>query len=396
MPFERRSALLCRAFGWRSAFQPGCDPLASSLGLSALEDRLRKGDGFRPAVNSEINCIYISTPSNRHPLDPRRRLCYRHMFAYRRAPGPANPLHQGSSCQPSSSAESISSNSIPCSPTTNAWSATPRASSSKTTSFPSSRSATAPAASRANWSSPWRDLGFFGASLKGYGCAGMSNVEYGLVMQELERGDSGVRSLRQRAVGAGACIPFTPSAATSRNRPGCPRMQKGEKLGCFGLTEPDFGSNPGGMRTRAKKSARNTSSTARRCGSPPAPSPTSPIIWAKVEDEDDKIRGFLVETDRPGFTRRRHSRQVVAARFGHVRPVAAGRAHPGIEPAAQDRRPEVSADVPEPGALRHRAGARSARPWPATTARCSIRCSASSSAISPSPRTSWCRKSWPG
>ena len=70
MPFERRSALLCRAFGWRSAFQR-CDPLASSLGLSALEDRLRKGDGFRPAVNSEINCIYI-TPSNRPHIDPRR------------------------------------------------------------------------------------------------------------------------------------------------------------------------------------------------------------------------------------------------------------------------------------------------------------------------------------
>ena len=78
-------------------------------------------------------------------------------------------------------------------------------------------------------------------------------------------------------------------------------MATGEKLGCFGLTEPGFGSNPGGMTTTAHKSGDEYSSTAKRCGSPPAIIADVAIIWAKVEDEDNRVRGFLVETDRPGF-----------------------------------------------------------------------------------------------
>ena len=121
---------------------------------------------------------------------------------------------------------------------------------------------------------PMADLGFFGASLKGYGCAGMGNVEYGLMTQELERGDSGVRSFV--SVQSGLCMyPIYEFGSEEQKETWLPPMQKGEKLGCFGLTEPDFGSNPGGMRTRAAKSAMNTSSTARRCGSRRAPSPMS-------------------------------------------------------------------------------------------------------------------------
>ncbi len=147
---------------------------------------------------------------------------------------------------------------------------------------------------------PMADLGFFGASLQGYGCAGMSNVEYGLVTQEMERGDSGVRSFVS-VQSALVMYPIYTFGSDEQKNTWLPAMQKGEKLGCFGLTEPDFGSNPGGMRTRARKSARNTCSTARRCGSPPASIADVAVIWAKVEDEDDKVRGFLVETDRPGF-----------------------------------------------------------------------------------------------
>src|ERR1700757_239577 len=99
---------------------------------------------------------------------------------------------------------------------------------------------------------PMGDLGFYGASLKGYGCAGMSNVEYGLVMQELERGDSGVRSFVSVQ---SALVMYPIYAFGSDEQKDCwlPAMAKGEKLGCFGLTEPDAGSNPSAMRTRARK-----------------------------------------------------------------------------------------------------------------------------------------------
>src|SRR3954464_5402551 len=99
---------------------------------------------------------------------------------------------------------------------------------------------------------PMGELGLFGASLKGYGCAGMSNVEYGLVMQELERGDSGVRSFVS-VQSALVMYPIYAFGSEEQNQKGLPALQKGEKLGCFGLTEPGFGSNPGGMRTRARK-----------------------------------------------------------------------------------------------------------------------------------------------
>src|SRR5260221_14665840 len=89
-------------------------------------------------------------------------------------------------------------------------------------------------------------LGFFGANLEGYGCAGMSNVEYGLVMQELERGDSGLRSFAS-VQGALCMYPILTFGSEEQKQKWLPSMAKGEKLGCFGLTEPDFGANPSGM-----------------------------------------------------------------------------------------------------------------------------------------------------
>ncbi len=99
---------------------------------------------------------------------------------------------------------------------------------------------------------PMAKLGFFGASLKGYGCAGMSPVESGLVTQELERGDSGIRSFASVQTSL-VMYPILTFGTEEQKNKWLPAMAKGEKMGCFGLTEPDFGSNPSGMRTRARK-----------------------------------------------------------------------------------------------------------------------------------------------
>src|SRR5713226_2618572 len=152
---------------------------------------------------------------------------------------------------------------------------------------------------------PMADLGFYGASLKGYGCAGMSNVEYGLVMQELERGDSGVRSFVS-VQSALVMYPIYAFGSEEQKQTWLPALQKGEKLGCFGLTEPDFGSNPGGMRTRARKVGKEYVLNGEKMWITSGSIADVALIWAKVEDSEDpkngnNIRGFLVETDRPGF-----------------------------------------------------------------------------------------------
>src|ERR1700678_2628763 len=147
---------------------------------------------------------------------------------------------------------------------------------------------------------PMADLGFFGASIKGYGCAGMGNVEYGLMTQELERGDSGVRSFVSVQSGL-VMFPIYEFGSDEQKQTWLPAMQKGEKLGCFGLTEPGFGSNPGGMLTRARKVGNEYILNGEKMWITSGSIADVAIIWAKVENEDNRIRGFLVETNRPGF-----------------------------------------------------------------------------------------------
>jgi glutaryl-CoA dehydrogenase len=147
---------------------------------------------------------------------------------------------------------------------------------------------------------PMADLGFFGANLKGYGCAGMSNVEYGLVMQELERGDSGVRSFVS-VQSALVMFPIYAMGSDAQKDKWLPAMSKGEKLGCFGLTEPDFGSNPGGMRTRAKKVGNEYVLNGEKMWITNGSIADVALIWARSESDDNKIRGFLVDTKTPGF-----------------------------------------------------------------------------------------------
>ena len=145
------------------------------------------------------------------------------------------------------------------------------------------------------------ELGFFGANLPGYGCAGMSNVEYGLVMQELERGDSGFRSFVS-VQSALVMYPIYTFGSDQQKNQWLPALASGQKLGCFGLTEPGFGSNPGGMTTTARKSGDEYILNGEKMWITSGSIADIAIIWAKVEDEENKVRGFLVETDRPGFS----------------------------------------------------------------------------------------------
>ena len=150
------------------------------------------------------------------------------------------------------------------------------------------------------------ELGFFGANLEGYGCAGMSNVEYGLVMQELERGDSGFRSFVS-VQSALVMYPIYTFGSDDQKNTWLPALASGQKLGCFGLTEPGFGSNPGGMTTTARKSGDEYILNGEKMWITSGSIADVAIIWAKVPAEDDPsgketVRGFLVETARPGFS----------------------------------------------------------------------------------------------
>jgi glutaryl-CoA dehydrogenase len=142
------------------------------------------------------------------------------------------------------------------------------------------------------------ELGFFGASLKGYGCAGMSNVEYGLVTQELERGDSGLRSFVS-VQSALVMYPIYTFGSDAQKDKWLPLLQQGKAIGCFGLTEPQFGSNPGGMLARAVKKGNEYILNGEKMWITSGSIADVAIIWAKTED--DKIRGFLVEKGTPGF-----------------------------------------------------------------------------------------------
>src|SRR5215210_5841058 len=148
------------------------------------------------------------------------------------------------------------------------------------------------------------ELGVFGANLpEEYGCAGLNNVAYGLIMQELERGDSGVRSFAS-VQGALVMYPIYAFGSEAQKRQYLPRMASGEVIGCFGLTEPDYGSNPSGMITTAREQGDGSfvlngakmwitnGSTAQVA-----------IVWAKTGDDksEKSIRGFVVPTDTKGF-----------------------------------------------------------------------------------------------
>jgi glutaryl-CoA dehydrogenase len=148
---------------------------------------------------------------------------------------------------------------------------------------------------------PMAELGFFGATLRGYGCAEMNNVEYGLIMQEMERGDSGVRSFV--SVQSALCMyPIFAFGSEEQKEQWLPAMAAGKQLGCFGLTEPDAGSNPGAMRTRARREGGEYVLNGEKMWITSGSIADVAVVWAKNEEQDGKVRGFLVETNRPGFS----------------------------------------------------------------------------------------------
>jgi len=150
------------------------------------------------------------------------------------------------------------------------------------------------------------ELGLLGANLpEEYGCAGLNNVAYGLIMQELERGDSGIRSFAS-VQGALVMYPIFAFGSEEQRREWLPKLASGEKIGCFGLTEPDYGSNPGGMITTAKKTADGWVLNGVKMWITNGSMADVAVIWAQTGEIGDtkSIRGFLVPTDTPGFTAR--------------------------------------------------------------------------------------------
>ncbi len=144
-------------------------------------------------------------------------------------------------------------------------------------------------------------LGLFGANLQGYGCAGMNNVAYGLVMQELERGDSGLRSFASVQGGLVMYPIYTYGSAAQKER-WLPALAAGRAIGCFGLTEPDFGSHAGGMRTRAERRGSRWLLNGTKRWITNGSVADVAVVWARTADDD--IQGFLVERGSKGFEAR--------------------------------------------------------------------------------------------
>jgi glutaryl-CoA dehydrogenase len=141
-------------------------------------------------------------------------------------------------------------------------------------------------------------LGFLGANLEGYGCAGMNNIEYGLIMQELERGDSGVRSFVS-VQGALVMYPIYTYGSEAQKERWLPKLQSGEAIGCFGLTEPQFGSNPGGMLTTAEQRSDEWVLNGEKTWITNGSIADVAVVWARTSEG---IRGFLVERGTKGYS----------------------------------------------------------------------------------------------
>ena len=144
------------------------------------------------------------------------------------------------------------------------------------------------------------ELGLFGPTFTDYGCAGLNNVAYGLIMQELERGDSGIRSFASVQSGL-VMFPIHAYGSDDQKQRWLPEMAKAKAIGCFGLTEPDGGSDPGTMKTNARKDGSDWILNGAKMWITNGTIADVAVVWAST---DDGIRGFLVEKGTPGYTSR--------------------------------------------------------------------------------------------
>lgn len=153
-------------------------------------------------------------------------------------------------------------------------------------------------------------LGVLGMHLEGYGCAGLPATSYGLACQELEAADSGLRSLVS-VQGSLAMTAVHRYGSEEQKQQWLPELAAGRKLGCFGLTEPDFGSDPGGMRTRARRDGSDWVLNGSKMWITNGSVADIAVVWARAEaDGNNAVRGFLVPTDTPGFTAREMKRKL--------------------------------------------------------------------------------------
>jgi len=145
------------------------------------------------------------------------------------------------------------------------------------------------------------ELGLLGASIHGYGCAGMTPVQYGLILQELEYGDSGLRSFVS-VQGSLAMYAISAFGSEAQKSKFLPEMAAGKKIGCFGLTEPDSGSDPGSMKTRARRDGADFVLNGTKMWITNSPLAELAVVWAKLDDGGaESIRGFVVERGMKGF-----------------------------------------------------------------------------------------------
>ena len=244
-----------------------------------------------------------------------------------------------------------------------------------------------PDGARAATSARWA---VFGATLKGYGCAGLDNVAYGLIMQELERGDSGLRSFASVQSGLVMYPIHSYGSDAQKDRWLPPAAVRRARLGCFGLTEPDHGSDPGGMKTRAVKKGNEYVLNGTKLWITNGSVADVAVVWAK--GDDGEIGGYLVEKGTPGY-----GTLDIHGKFSMRASITSELAFADCRIPLENKLPGVKGlkgplVLSVPGALRHRVGRDRRRHGAATTGRSSTRSSASSSA-SRSARSSSCSRS---
>ena len=198
------------------------------------------------------------------------------------------------------------------------------------------------------------ELGILGPTTPAaYGGSEISSTAYGLICYELERGDSGVRSSAS-VQGSLVMYPIYAYGSEEQKQRYLPELASGKIVGCFGLTESDGGSDPGAMRTRARRDGDEWVLNGSKMWITNSPQADVALVWAK--DDDDVVQGFLVEAGTERLQRAGHAQEGQPAREHHGRARARGRARPRLRALPRRRRPQVPARLPHAGALRHRVG----------------------------------------